>query len=230
MKEYLKRISSFSKHLKSCAAWHASNTSISNLKTASENDKDYVYEFFVYLAILKDLSNNYDLVYYAGNKKKKDLFPKNPANKEGVPFFYITHKIKKSEQYQVCAGTKIQSKISRKRAPDISFQKYSADLINPQLTDVLMIFDTKRKRTHSKSQKLSDGQYSFFFTMIYQFNLRNADKTNIEFYNFKRFVGNCLITNKEAFSGNILDNNAHFIKEVEYFDDTINIGNIRVIG
>ena len=93
-----------------------------------------------------------------------------------------------------------------------------------------MIFDTKRKRIYSQNQKLSDGQYSFFFTMIYQFNLINASKTSIEFYKFKRFVGNCLITNKEAFSGNLGDNNAHFIIEVEFFDEAINLGKIKVIG
>jgi hypothetical protein len=228
MKEYLKKINTIGKHLKSCSSWRNSKKSISYLKDITEKDKDYVYEFYCYLSILKDLSNNYGIVYVSGKGADKHAFPRNPANKEGIPFFYITNKSDPKERYQVCAGTYIQSKIKTFNAPDISFQAGSASLIDPIYKDLNMIFDSKRKRAGSKNPKISKGQYAYFAHMIKEFGLAKDPKFSMQFSDLKEFNGNCLITNSRAYSGEINANEFHNLKEVEYFDDKLDLGKIKV--
>jgi hypothetical protein len=187
MKEYLSKINQIGKHLKNCASWNTSKKSISNINSGSDSEKDYVYEFFCYLTILNDLTVNYDLIYYPGAGSTMDIFPRNPANKEGVPFFFITNK-KTNDKFQVCAGTFIKSQISRFRAPDISFQLEGSHLSDPQYTDVKMIYDTKRKRPTTKNQKLSDSQYSGFTVMIKELNLENAALEDLSLISFRNLM------------------------------------------
>ena len=162
MKDYLDKIKNYSKTLTKCANWQNTNTSLFASSTQSDKEKDYVYELFCYFAILKDLIANYDLEYYKGTAQKENVFPKSPARKDGYPFFYVVEKTTQKKVFQVCAGTMIEAITKNFRSPDISFQIAHSSLSSPTYLDTKLIFDAKRKRIGSNSEKLSIGQYSYF--------------------------------------------------------------------
>ena len=229
MKEYINKIKEISKILQKCARWDSSKKSISNLNNRSNNGKDYIYEFYCYLTVLKDLKSNYKLEYVSGGPNK-DKFPRGPAPKKDVPFFYLLSKTTKQKAYQVCAGTQIKAIVSGYRAPDISFQKHNADLDDPSSKDLIMIFDTKRKRPGSMNPKISEGQYSYFSTMIRELGVDKKKFPKIKFNRLHSFIGNCLITNNEAHSQHEADNRFHKLKEVEYYDYKADLRKVKVIG
>jgi hypothetical protein len=230
MKEYLDKIKNYSTILCKSAKWHNSGKAIGGLSIGTANACDYIYEFFCYLVIIEDLEVNYDLEYYSGTGGKQNLFPKAPSEKNGHPFFYLIEKGGTKKLVQICAGTKIESKLSEKRAPDISFQKPSACLVDPKFTDVLMIYDAKRKRPSSSSKSIGESQYSYFAIMVKELELEKAASQTLCFTKFKLFNGNCLITNAKARRGKENDNTFHHLKEVENFDDKLDLGRINVIG
>jgi hypothetical protein len=230
MREYLEKIKRFSDALCTSAKWHNSEKTVGSLSTGTANACDYIYEFFCYLSILQDLNHHYELEYYSGAGVKENLFPKGPADKEGHPLFYLVDKTSKQKILQVCAGTKIESKLSTKRAPDISFQNENACLKLPKYSDVKMIYDTKRKRPDSKSKSLGESQFAYFAIMIKELGQENANSNMFVFKNFKDFNGNCLITNSKARRGDSKQNQFHALKEVENFDDVLDLKKITVIG
>jgi hypothetical protein len=229
MRDYLNKLSTYTKTLKKCSKWIDTNKTVGKLDLNSVRGKDYIYELFCYLTILNDLSNNYILEYYPGFGKNQNCFPYAPSKKEGRPFFYLLNK-NKDKFLQVCAGTKIKSIIDNNRAPDISFQNPNADLNLPQYNEILMIFDAKRKRENSNSEKVLESQYSSFAVMIKELGTEEAHLKKIEFKEFVKFNGNCLITNKKACRGIKKANELHKLKEIEFFDEKVDIKKINIIG
>ena len=230
MKAYLDKIKTVSKHLNACSQWKESKTSLSKIYDKSDSDKDFIYEFFCYLAILNDLSLNYDLLFVKGKDKSEFIFPKSPANKSKFPYFLLLDKTSKQTIYQVCSGTFVISiGKNKKRAPDISFQKPTAHKSNPTYKEIEFAFDAKRKRNPS-AKKLSKGQYSYFTNMISELDLRNINTKLLLFEKFSLLNGNCLITNLEGSSKDHELNKHHNIKEVEFFDFTLDEKKINIIG
>lgn len=230
MREYLEKIKRYSEALCTSAKWHNSEKTVGSLSTRTANACDYIYEFFCYLSILGDLNHHYELEYYSGAGEKQNLFPKGPSDKEGHPFFFVVDKISKQRLLQVCAGTKVESKLLTKRAPDISFQSENACLKLPKYSDVKMIYDTKRKRPDTTSKSLGESQFAYFAIMIKELGQENAHANKYLFNNFKEFNGNCLITNSKARRGDVTQNQFHAVKEVENFDDLLDLKKINVIG
>lgn len=230
MKAYLDKIKAISKHLTYCAQWKESKSSISKIYNKTNSDKDYIYEFFCYLAILDNLSLSYDLEFIPGKGEKEFVFPKSPANKSDYPYFVIIDRSSKDVINQVCSGTFVVSiGTNKKRAPDISFQKPNADRNSPTYKEIDFAFDAKRKRDPS-AKKLSKGQYSYFTNMISELDLRKPVTTYLTFTKFPSLHGNCLITNLEGNSKDSDLNIHHNIKEVEFFDFELDLTKINVIG
>jgi len=210
--ELLKQIHKLSEKLHFESKWYDRNEPFGH--TNNDSEDDYIYEFYCYLKILKDLKTHYKIKYDKGNKG----FPTKPAKKEGYSKFLLLDKNSNNKLFQVCAGTKIikhNGKVSDTDAPDISFQKSDAN-DNPNYNDVLMIMDAKYKLNPSK--KLTKPIIEQFATIVRDLKVENANTEPINFDNYKDLKGNCLITNglahkkKETYCKN------NFIKQVEKFD------------
>ncbi|MBQ0786583.1 MAG: hypothetical protein KBT69_03725 [Oceanihabitans sp.] len=78
----LKEIKDYAIALRKASSWSNSNETIAHIQTSDneETKREYIYEFYCYLRILKDLKVNYDLELIPGELQKV-LFPKAPALK-----------------------------------------------------------------------------------------------------------------------------------------------------
>lgn len=177
--------------------------------------KDYIYEFYCYMKIIEDLSKktNHTIKFIPGNM----IFPKSPANKLNRPYFILV--VDNIEIFQICSGTKIQSKIATaQKAPDISFQSIQSDDTLPSYKDVYAIYDAKYSDSNS-NKSFQEGQMALFNKMIRFLEQNGANPIDHYYKNFTNFKGNCLITNKESYTDDKAELNEEMITVVELFDE-----------
>lgn len=139
-------IKNYAIRLNSAAKWHASHLAINHV-LSSDEEGDYVYEFFVLMSILDNLTKTYQIKYKA-DPENRHHFPKKAASKENFPYF-IAHAEDGEEIFQICPGTSVRNKFDHSVNADISFQKAKTG-INPTSNDLLLIIDAKHKVDDSK--------------------------------------------------------------------------------
>jgi len=222
MNAILKKIDEYAAALKKAGLWHTSRTPVGYIKKTKSHEQakdNFIYEFYCYLRIVMDLSQNYALEYEAGAGDNKNKFPQGPAAKSGRPFFRLKDK-NGNVVYQVCAGTEIKTIAGTKtNAPDISFQTPDADMDEPAADDVKLIIDAKYNRPTSDSDSFQEAQFDHFAMMIRNLNVESADQEKIQFGSLSTFKGNCILTNNKAFKADQAYLALHKVTEVEDFDE-----------
>lgn len=219
--ELLKKINTYSNTLIKKSQWYSHpKKPFGHIDYKKENKKNYIYEFFCYLKILKDLQKNYEVKYIPGPEQ----FPMSPASKRNKSKFLLKDPQTKIDLYQVCSGVEINIShiINYSIAPDISFQKPAAS-DTPDESDVLLIMDAKYK-SNPRKNKLSVSQLRDFADCVNDFRLINLP--SIVFHN-TNFLLNCILTN-----GIGDQNKQHFcirkkMRLVEKFDTS---GTLSYIG
>src|SRR4030095_6070630 len=219
--DLLNRINQFSKSLIVKSRWYKTNKPFGHIDYQKDK-RSYIYEFFCYLKILKDLKSNYDLEYIEGDHQ----FPQSHSNKKDKSKFVIKEKIT-GKKYQVCTGTDINiSTIDDYTiAPDISFQKENAT-DDPTEKDVLLIMDAKYKSNPTKSN-LSISLLQQFAEIIVDLNVSAASTQPINFDKYKNLLSNCLLTNGTGLTDKDDFCKKKKMKQVVKFDVT---GTYDVIG
>ena len=217
--ERLKEIKKYALALRKASRWINSNQTIAHVQTSNneETKREYIYEFYCFLRVLKDLKANYDLELIPGEKHGV-LFPKAPGLKKNYPYFSVKSKKKGKERFQLCTGIKIVGWAGESSAPDISFLNKKTGK-TPSFNDVFMIYDAKFK--HNESKKVSDSEFSKVCYMIKNLDCETPLKKKIKFHEFigdKDINGNCLLTNGFAFKENEDHHKFFNIKEAEQFD------------
>ena len=215
----LKEIKDYAIVLRKASRWSNSNETIAHIQTSNneETKREYIYEFYCYLRILKDLKANYDLELVSGEKHGV-LFPKAPGLKKNYPYFSIKSKKSGKEEFQLCNGIKIKGKADEDSAPDISFLNRKTGK-TPDFNDVFMIHDAKFK--HNESKKIADSEFSKVSYMIRNLDCETPLGKSITFNEFINDIdinGNCILTNGFAFKTNTKHHKLFNIKEVEQFD------------
>jgi hypothetical protein len=135
-------IKNYAKRLDSAARWHKSKLAVSHA-LSSDEEGDYVYEFFVLLSILDNLTKSYKL-RYKPDPFNRHHFPKASASKRNYPYFTAHQSGDDQETFQICPGTEVVNKFGHSIHPDISFQKAKTGE-NPTSVDLIMIIDAKHK-------------------------------------------------------------------------------------
>ena len=233
MKELLKEIKQYAKTLSTASKWNGTKESIAAIEAQKnkKNGTDYIYEFFCYLTVLSDLKNNYELQFEKGSGRFRYAFPKAPALKKGKPYFKALNIKTSTEEFQICAGTKIATGFvkPKHRAPDISFQKPNTK-DDPTSSDVYMIFDAKFNRPNSLKEATGQAEFSYVSQMIRDLKLEQAPLSPIIFDKLKDLLGNCIITNGRSSDSDIIRNKTNYLKEVENFTVPFNPKKIKVTG
>ena len=181
----IKEINLLGKIVKRKSEWKSSKRPFGYFENKDEDN--YIYEFFCYVSILKDLKTNYTIKYIPGNNK----FPRNPAYKKNIPYFEITCK-SSNTKYQVCAGTKIKIKSGDTIAPDISFQMGNSPIV-PESKHIILIMDAKY--TIKPESRLKFDIIKTFAMNAIDLKALLASRSNINFNKFLAFKSNCLLTN-----------------------------------
>ncbi|MEO9533657.1 MAG: hypothetical protein ABJG68_01560 [Crocinitomicaceae bacterium] len=217
--QQLKEIKTFAKAIKKAAKWNDSGDTLLHIETHKTDKKkrEYIYEFFCYIRILKDLKANYEIEFIKGGTGGSQ-FPKAPGLKKNFPFFRLTNKTDGTDQFDYCAGIKVKGKAKEYSAPDISFI-LDDKLNDPDYTKIKMLHDAKYK--HSAKAKVSDGEFYKVGGMIRNLDCESKIGRLIAFDQFTGPLdlnGNFILTNGKAFKEN-KDHHALFsIKEAENFD------------
>jgi hypothetical protein len=185
--------------------------------------KDYIYEFYCYMKIIEDLDKkpNHKIKFIKGN----GIFPKKPVLKNNRPYFIL--KVDRKEVFQICSGTKIQTKIINiTKAPDISFQSMTADDKLPSHKDILAIYDAKYSQSKNVNS-FQEGQMVLFSDMIKLLKLKKPTDISMYFTDFKDFKGNCLITNKKSLTNDLDLLKYYKMTIIEDFDEKQKINVIK---
>jgi len=214
-------LNQYAASLEKAAVWQNSRDIIGNVKGGKD---DFIYEFYCYLRIIKDLKENYVIKYSEGAGSTKNKFPKKPANKKGRPYFKINKK-DGTPLYHVCAGTKIKVQHGNKYdAPDISFQSADSPEDKPCHDHVKLIMDAKY--IADKDGSVSKGSYNDFCMMIWNLDTLDAQKENISFNEFREVNNNCIISNRKAYERiELAYIRSHHLCEIENLneEDSFNI-------
>lgn len=219
----LRDINAYANALAKAAKWATSDESVAYVKNRDDDKKgvNYIFEFYCYIRIAKDLLGNYTCKYVEGTGPNKHKFPQASANKAGKPkFIFFNNPSDTEAEFQLCAGVKINGKyVIEKDHPDISFQIGNAG-DDPGTNDLIMVFDAKFQLVNTSN--LKKGEVDKFESIVRRLNLNtNTLKKTIKFNQLKGFEGNCLLTNvkfhhpKSADLDNRLKK--EFIKEVQQF-------------
>lgn len=197
LKDKLKTLSKVTERL---TKWESSGKAFGYF-TGIKTCEDKIYEFYIYLRILKDLETHYVITYISNGK---NTFPGAPALKANYSYFEATHKTKPNNSYQICYGTKIQLSYAPETmpAPDISIQKILSPL-TPTEKDILIVMDSKYK--YDKMKSISIAQIEAFMMKVVSLELSNAKYTDIDFGKLVDFKANCIITN-----GNVLSSHEKY--------------------
>jgi hypothetical protein len=218
MKDYLKHIQTYAQLLQEGSVWRDTKEILAPIISDDGNGDvadNYIYEFYCYICIIIDLRQSYDLEFIEGDGKFQFMFPRAASLKKGKPRFHASKNGRL--EFQVCAGTKINCIInSEKNHPDISFQIPDAS-DDPVESDLIIIMDAKFKEGQHAS--LPKDEVYKFGIIVDLFDLRKQPSTKIEFNLFKKFYGNCLISNAKAYSDadDLRLLKKYAIKEVENF-------------
>jgi hypothetical protein len=141
-----KEISDYALRLKSAAKWYSSGQAVDHVFHRGKDDEsDYVYEFYVLMTLLANLSINYVLGYQS-DPKGLHVFPKGHSKKNNYPFFKAYSSLNNLElKFQICPGSQVLNKYHHHVHPDISFQKPSAGM-TPTGKDIILVVDSKHKK------------------------------------------------------------------------------------
>lgn len=172
-----KHISDYALRLNSAAKWNKTQEALDHVFNKGQDDEgDYIYEFYVLMFILNNLSANYSLVYVP-DPKNTHVFPKGHALKENYPYFKAFDLAGTELRFQICPGSKVTNKYDHNVHPDISFQKPNAGL-TPASKDLILIVDAKHK---SKSdQRVTTDDVKVFAIDLQNFEIDTEGHT-IEF-------------------------------------------------
>jgi hypothetical protein len=210
----LEQINTISKSLIRKKSWYSKDKPFGHINYKKKKEKNYIYEFYCYVKILKDLKGNYVVELIPGSEN----FPKSPAKKKDRSKFILRDKSNKNILFQVCAGTEITISTVRNYtiAPDISFQRAGATDY-PTENDVELIMDAKYK-SNPNNNKLDIKQLQQFAKIIDDLQVNGASSTTLLFDKYIDLLSNCLLTN-----GNGLEDKDDFclknnMKQVEKFD------------
>jgi len=225
MRDFLSKIEEFANSVHQVSSWRSSKAPFGHL--FSENPpmvKDnYVYEFFCYTEILKDLSSveGCSIEFVEGN----NCFPRAPASRVNRPYFGVFRS--DVEVFRVYSGIRIQTNVtSLKKAPDISFLRPDEnDDQELNYQDVILIMDTKFGANIITCQ---EGQYTDFAYMIRKLGCETVDMNGLVFNRFEAIQKNCVITNGEPFTDDPLRLQSDGIQILKQF--TIDCTLIQVVG
>lgn len=156
-------------------------------------ERDYIFEFYCFLRMIRDLQVNYRIDYVPGSGKTIHCFPRKPANKSGRPRFDLYDKGTGQLLWQFCLGTKIKDVYGRRRAPDISLQLSTASEDDPTHSDVQLAWDAKFKR--ERGMRISDADIACFSQVVEFMGLRGRAVPAIRFDQLLDLVCNGLISN-----------------------------------
>lgn len=188
-------ISNLRRAIEKLSKWESSGAAFGFIKTVSNKNPDYIYEFFCAMRVLKDLSVNHLVEITPGTNGFK--FPRKPGNKSDWAYFEIKDKNTGRVLYQFCLGTtiKISSSPSTTFGADISIQKGHAGY-DPDESDIVLIMDAKYKENNSS--KLDIGTIREFAACVRDMNVPKGIRGRLVFNSLVRLRANCLFTNGEA--------------------------------
>lgn len=215
----LRELKTYASKIKKASKWFNSDESISHASTGktSEKTREYIYEFYCYIRILVDLKQNYDIEFIPG-KVYVNHFPKAPGSKSNFPYFSIKDKKTGNEVTQLCAGIDIIGQDGETSAPDISFLIGNTG-DKPTHADIEMFSDAKFR--HKPDEKVSKGEFSDVFAMVFNLNCMNPPTTKLSFNEFTNSLclnGNNILTNGTAYNDNHAHHQRHKLTEFEKFD------------
>lgn len=176
--------------LRRASRWNGSGRIVS-----IQDARNYIFEFYCFLRIVRALSHSYFMEYVPGSGDTVDCFPRNPANKSGRPRYNVRSRDgARKTLWQLCAGTRIRDIHNELRAPDVSLQTAAAP-DDPTHRDVAIIWDAKYRGDHSSA--ISDADFSRFTRLIDLLGLRSRRVPAIQLGPLAELAEHTLVTNGE---------------------------------
>jgi hypothetical protein len=200
--------------IQNLSKWESSGEAFGFIDLVTDDNPDYIYEFFCAIKILEDLSKNHFIKLIPGTKGA--VFPQKPQPKEGWAKFIIINKVTSETILEFCLGIQIKLNASPDTtfSADISLQK--TDSADPDETHAILLIDAKYKK--SKNTKLDIGTIREFAMSIHDMNVPKSEIEQLIFYKLDVFKNNCLITNGEAIEKHKQYCKNHKLKQVVKFD------------
>lgn len=215
---FLNELNAYSSLLKTGSVWLGSDeilAPVTGTNSSKIAESNYVYEFYCYISLIIDLSDNYHIKFVEGKGKFRYKFPQAASSKKDKPKFEAYEGGK--GVFQICAGTNVSCPIaSEDNNPDISFQYFDAS-DDPDQDDLIIIMDAKYKEDDDAD--LPKTEVYKFGLIVDLFELKSSPSITIKFNRFKNLVGNCLLTNGQSYSDvtDVALLKKYNIKEVENF-------------
>jgi hypothetical protein len=192
--------------LGAAAAW-ASGASVSVRS-------DFLYEMYVLFRLVEALQTvGYTVRYVTGTPPTEHEFPKGPAKKAGRPRFEIADD-SGDVRWQLCAGTKAQDLVGKRRGLDISLQVADAS-DDPTAVDVEMIWDAKFRT--NPVDRITSHEFAELARWVELFGLRGVQPPAVDLGTLEEMLGNCLVTNGRFSTEPIAELNRVSLREVESF-------------
>lgn len=187
-------LNNYARALEKAAKWNGSKEAIANVYDNYDDpdrETNYVYEFYVLISIVNNLTKKYKIVYKP-DSLNTHCFPKSSGLKSNYPFFMAFDFLDNSiEKFQICPGIKIINKYGHSIHPDISIQKPGTTL-DPTYHDILYIMDAKHKK---KSNRITADDVKVFGVDVKSLEI-DLTYTSINFSPpFDIFSKNAILTN-----------------------------------
>lgn len=176
MSNQLDQIRKYAELLSKAAKWHSSGDQILDIVAMKDGDKkkEYIYEFYCFLRIIRDLKKNYKIEIQ--NAKGNIAFPKAPASKKNYPYFVVKDKLTNKLLFEICTSIDIKGLANETSAPDISFL-HPMDNMEPTYKDVFMLFDAKFK--HKLSTNVHESEFNKVAAMVTNLDTKDAHLISI---------------------------------------------------
>lgn len=212
----LDAIKKYCELLSKAAKWHNSGEQILEIESVKNSDKkkEYIYELYCFLRVIDDLSASFSIEIT--NTGMKPVFPKAPASKKNYPYFLVKDKVSGQHVFEICTSIDIKGLANETSAPDISFL-LPTNNFTPGYKDVIMLFDAKFK--HALSTGVYESEFNKVAAMVTNLDTKDTTQhTIVKLNKLQSLIGNCLLTNSNAFKNNHAHHKIFGIKEVEKFD------------
>jgi len=212
--QLISEINAFAKAIGNISTWDGTGDVFGHLSTQDEDD--YIYEFYCYIALLHDLNESQTVNFIVGHKN--GLFPKKPALKKNGWARFDVEDVNNKYKYQACSGTTIKLSTSKTTiSPDISFQSADAS-DDPDENDIVLVLDSKFT---SRKGKIDIATIREFVTIINDLEVTTGkDDLRLAFDKLSDLKANCLISN-----GSVAKDHSDYcsqrnIRQIGKFGDT----------
>lgn len=202
--------------IKKLSEWESSGKAFGFIEDEVSNENpNYLYEFFCSIKILNDLRINHDIELISGNRGYK--FPQSPGEKVDWARFLIKDKNSKEILFQFCLGVEIMISSSPETtfAADISLQLGSSPY-QPNESHVVLIMDAKYKK--NKSSKIRIDEIREFAQNVSDMLAPKINQSMLLFNKYQNLNANCLFTNGEVIDKHKQYCINHKMKQVGSFD------------